>query len=415
MSSLSVKNAFGANTLSEVFVGYAQMELDRALVGKGIAKVDSRNQNLFHNPYRTNPVGFDGSAVNTYSTETFTATDDTLQPNRRAGAAEHVDNLEQALSGDDLMAQRARRMGVSMAEKIDRYVLALPTSFSGVTDIDSGYMSSGVSDGTPYAASNSNVDDLSNAIYESLALGNAMEKAFWVVSPYEASKITSYRQNQGFDTSDKAITAGMNGFQGYDFGGLDLFVSNQLKHTVTLTVDTNPTANDTFTLIVSGRPIVFTFVASPAAAGDIDIAGTAAGTQANIVLAINGTGTPGASTYTDLSASDRYWLKSHSPLSAGVSTACGAFSSDIATITMHGSLKVAETFTAGTNVFGTVARHTIAGVRGSIFLAMPSGAMEFDRKAVGGQHGRELVLSQAYNATIWNNDTAKVKDVIVAG
>lgn len=415
MSSLSVKNSFGANTLSEVFIGFAQRELDRALVGKGIAKVDSRNQNLYRNPYRTTPVGFDGSAASSYPTENFTATDDNLQPNRRAGASEHVDNIEQALSGDDLMAQRARRMGVTMAEKIDRFVLALPSTFSGVGDIDNGYMSSGIADGTPYAASNTNVDDLSNAIYESLALGNAMEKAFWVVSPYEATKIISFMQGTGNNVGDKFIMNGLNGFAGVTFGGLDMYVSNQLKHTVTLTVDTNPSADDTFTLIVSGRAITFTFKASPAAAGEIDIGADAAGSQADIVDAINGTGTPGASSYIDLSAADRNWLKRHSPLSAGVSTACSAFAGNVATITMHGSLKVAETFTAGTNVFGTVKRHTVAGVKGSIFLAMPSGTMEFDRKAVSGVHGRELVVSQAYNATIWNNDKAQVKDVIVAG
>lgn len=413
MSSLSVKNSFGANTLSEVFIGFAQEELDKALVSKGIAKVDSRNQNLFHNPYRTTPVGFDGSASNTYSTETFTATDDTLQPTRRAGASEHIDNIEQALSGDDLTASRARRMGVTMAQKVDRFMLNLPVSFSGVTNIDAGYMSSGVSSGAPYQILNTNADDLSNAVYESIMLGDVMDVPAWVIDPRTATKIVSYMQNTGTPGADKFIRNGLNGFSGVNFGGLDLYVSNNLTHTVTLTIGTNPTANDYFSLVIGSKTITFTFVASPSAAGHIDIGANAAATQANVRAAINGTGTGDGSDYFELSTEDRNWLKRNSPLSGTTSTACPAFSSNAATITIYGSLAVADSFTAGGDGFGNVSRHTIATARGGMFLAMPSGAVEYKQVDASGKHGKENVISQAYNGTIWHNDLPKVKDVVV--
>jgi hypothetical protein len=60
-----------------------------------------------------------------------------------------------------------------------------------------------------------------------------------------------------------------------------------------LTVTANFTANDT--VICNNE--VYKFVATPAAAGDVDIGADAEASLANLVLAMNGTGTPGATTY----------------------------------------------------------------------------------------------------------------------
>jgi hypothetical protein len=61
----------------------------------------------------------------------------------------------------------------------------------------------------------------------------------------------------------------------------------------TLTVTGNFTANDT----VITNSEIYKFVATPAAAGDVDIGADAETSLANLVLAMNGTGTPGATTY----------------------------------------------------------------------------------------------------------------------
>lgn len=60
-----------------------------------------------------------------------------------------------------------------------------------------------------------------------------------------------------------------------------------------LTVTNQFTANDT--VIVNGE--IYKFVATPSAAGDVDIGANAEASLANLALAINGTGTPGATTY----------------------------------------------------------------------------------------------------------------------
>lgn len=60
-----------------------------------------------------------------------------------------------------------------------------------------------------------------------------------------------------------------------------------------LTATANFTANDT--VIAGGK--TYKFVATPAAEYDVDIGGTLTVSLANLALAMNGTGTPGATTY----------------------------------------------------------------------------------------------------------------------
>lgn len=92
-----------------------------------------------------------------------------------------------------------------------------------------------------------------------------------------------------------------------------------VKYTFTFTVVA--TADNTITIRVpnaklksegSATPydeVVFTAKAAPSAAGEFDIAGTAAAQQVIITDMINGTGTPGASSYIELSAADRAVLR----------------------------------------------------------------------------------------------------------
>lgn len=297
-------------------------------------------------------------------------------------------------------------------------MLNKPVSVSGVQKIDNGYVSSGVTDGTGYAISSSNANTLANAVTEALGLGNAqMNKGlFWVVSPYDRTAILAYAQSHGFNVADSAITAGINGSTGKNFGGLDLYVSNNLTHTVTFEMATKPTANDTVTLVVNGRSITFKFVASLANAGEVAIGAADSNSQANLKAAINGTGVGDGTDYFELAAADRLALKMVAPQSApGTYAICSAFSTNVATLTTYGSLKVASSLTAGDpDGFGTVIRHTVAGVYGSIFLGLPSDGMTFDMKSVSGQHGREIVTAQVYDATIWNNNKAQVAQVLTS-
>lgn len=411
-----MSNTIGDGAFRQLWMAGVQEDLDKKLVAKGISTTDSRASRLFHNPFNSTPVGTNGTRQTTYTIEDMTSTDDTLTVQQRATAAEHIDNYEQMMTSYDLMSQQEQRQAYRIADFIDQYVLNKPVGFSGVRKIDNGVMGGGASDSAAYVTSSTNINGVPTKIAQYLALGNgAMEKGlFWVVSPYEMANITSYAQSHGFNVADSSISSGYQGVIGKAFGGVDVYVSNNLTHTTILTLATNPTAGDTLTFTVNGRSITFTFRASATVAGDIKIGANAAATQATVKLAINGTGVGDGTDYFELATADRLALKQAAPQSApGTYAICGTFATNAATLTFYGSLAVAKSLTAGSDGFSTVIRHTIAGVKGSIFLALPGDGITLDVKAVTGKHGREIVTSQVYDATIWNNDKIEVLEVLV--
>jgi hypothetical protein len=414
---MSTTNTFSDGAFRQLWMDGVQEDLDKALVAKGIATVDTRATRIFHNPFNTTPVGSNGAKQVTYAVEAMTSSDDTLTVNQRATAAEQIDSYEQLMTSYDLMSQQSRRQAYRISDYIDQFVLNMAATKSGIRQIDNGYISSGTVDNTGYAISSSNANTIANAITEILSLGNAQENKglFWVVTPYERTAILAYAQSHGFTVADSAISAGRNGSVGKQFSGLDLYVSNNLTHTTNLTIATNPTAGDTITLVVNGRSITGTFRASPSVAGEIKIGAAASNTQANIRAFLNGSGVGDGTDYFELATADRLALKMASPQSApGTFALAGAFATNVSAITVYGSLKVAKSLTAGSDGFSTVIRKTIAGVYGSIFLGLPSDGMTFDMKSVSGQHGREIVTAQVYDATIWNNQKAEVAVVFTS-
>lgn len=414
---MSVTNTIQDGAFKQLWMDSVQEDLDKSLVSKGLATVDTRATRIFHNPFNSTPVGSNGTKTQTYSVEALTSTDDTLTVQQRATAAEQIDSYEQLMTSYDLMSQQARRQAYRISDYIDQFVLNMPVSKSGVRDIDNGFMAGGANDGVGYAMSQDNANLIANKITEMLGLGNAAinKGMFWVVSPYDRTKAVAFAQKNGFQLSDSAISQGINGSAGKQFGGLDLFISNNLTHTVTLEIATEPTDGDTLTFVVNGRTITITFKTTATTAGQVKINGSAAGAQANLKLCLNAAGVGDGTDYFELAAADRQALKMVSPQSTpGTFAICGSFSSNVATLTVYGSLSVSSVLTAGApDGFGSVVRHTIAGIYGSMFLALPSDGMTFVMKDVTGVHGKETVTAQTYDATIWNNQKIEVLDVLV--
>lgn len=411
-------NTIADGTTAQHWMPKVQRELRKRSVALGIADVYSGADRIIHNPYTSSPVGSDGTVSSaSYSVTDFTNADDTLTVNRRADVAEHIDQIEMLQQRYDLAMQRAERHSYVVRDKVDQYALNLPVSMSGVADIDDGTFGGTI--GNPKVTSNSNIDEVANAIIEAVSLNDgALDRGmFWIISPYEVTDITSFQQNNGFSISDASIR---NGFLGNTpFAGLDLYVSNNLTHTVTLTMDTNPTNGDTMTLTVPGngggkRSVVVTFVGTlSGGAGEVHIASTVDITRANLERFLDAYGATTEVEATDTGFTALSTADSNALKRAQIATTNDNGANTLA-IVVKSTLAVAETFTAGTNVFGTVARHTIAGVKGSLFVALPSNGMTFEKKSVGQKHGKELVTAQIYEATIWNNLKGEIFDVVVA-
>jgi hypothetical protein len=186
-----------------------------------------------------------------------------------------------------------------------------------------------------------------------LARNNAQGDYFLVLDPERISLLTQTFVSNGFEVSDRTL---VNGFAGRVMG-FDVYESNNLKYTQVLTVDTQPTAADTFTL----AGITWTCVADGtcAAAGEVNIGADLADFKTIIVEAINGTSSVD---YVDVSTANRRKLQNRQVVAA-------SFSGDNMTVTSYGKIAGAETFTAATNIWGTETTNALAGIKGAISLA----------------------------------------------
>lgn len=174
-----------------------------------------------------------------------------------------------------------------------------------------------------------------------------------VIDPFQLNMIGQGALGNTFNVADESYKRGYKG----EFQNMQVYVSTNLTAISTLDFGTEPTADDTVT--VNG--VVFTFKAVPAAAGEVDLSGVAATTLDDLVSAINGTGTPSATSYIEVSAADRAKLEWITAVDGGTSL----------TLTSKRGYKVLSTsMTAAADDWGTVVIHNILMERGAIDFAM---------------------------------------------
>lgn len=122
-----------------------------------------------------------------------------------------------------------------------------------------------------------------------LAAGVNPARLCMVIDSDTVDELSNLGIEKGFNVADESITRGYRG----NFKGMKIYESNNLTATRVLQLATNPTANDTVTIL--GVP--FTFVSSiGSAAGNVLIGANAAASVTNLVNAING-GSGAGTTY----------------------------------------------------------------------------------------------------------------------
>lgn len=151
----------------------------------------------------------------------------------------------------------------------------------------------------------------------------------------------------------------MNGYI-MSYMGYDFYVSNQLTSTAVLSLATQPTANDTVTI----AGVTFTFVASPSAAGDVDIGANVDATRANLATLINA---PSTTTATGVALST-----ANASLFKARISAVNDNTADTLTVTGKGLgvLDVSKSLTDGTDTWTAASQlqHNLFGVKGNPYL-----------------------------------------------
>jgi len=346
-----------ANTHSALapvnFKPMVQDFLNARLVAKSIARMETRDvlrsgQSIDW-PYITD------LRVQTYTPGTDltidnnVATSNTMAIDQSRAATFTLDPNAQAQAEDkSIQAELADQAAYRIANDVDQKTLGEGVTYAGST-ITGGVLST------------SNVYQKLVEGLATLQRNNATDRTlFAVLDPETCALLAQVEVANGFNLADSALK---NGFVGPSHAGFNIYNSNNLPTTVTLTVDTEPTNTNTMTLF----GVTFTFVTAGTATNpgeiSLDGGGTVTDTQLVIVNAINGTGTPGASTYIELSVENRRKLQN-----AGVSAA--TFGGNASVITGYGKVGAAETFTAATNGFGAETTSMLLGSVGSISLGM---------------------------------------------
>lgn len=219
---------------------------------------------------------------------------------------------------------------------------------------------------------------------------------YWIMDPLRAALLPQMDASSGFVRADSALVKGMNGYQGQEAVGFKILISNELEYTVVFTLETNPTNGMTMTL--GGFTWRFVTTGTAAAAGDISLGANVAATEVNIVFAVNGTGTPGVSTYIDLSAEDRIDIDN-----SGL--AITSFTSDDATVTKFGRIN-GSTTSLGT--FGVETSEMLAGVAGAIDMTMLQTPLydELPAQVAAGSvtHARDMIMTTLWGSGVWHRN-----------
>lgn len=357
-----------------------------------------------------NDMGADGS----YATQGITDNQETLVINKEKEASIYIKKLDELQAHLPLKQKYGRKLAMAMINQIDADVTLAAYQGAG-TSLDDGSFAG--TSGNGFTVTASNVATvfttamqklrLKNVVYNnrfstsgSLEVPTGMPIA--VISPEILSYIELYLGGKNTLLGDQVSR---NGYSGY-FMGFNLFLSNALPWTGELVLSTIPTAADTITI----NGVTLTAAANGAATnpGDFSISTTNDLAAANLVQLINGTGTPGASNYIELSTANRRLLKNI--------TASYSASTDILSITAGGTgtVVVSETLTPAANVWTTTKQklHMLFGLSKSVSLVVQKNP-SLEENFVSAKIGRDYISWAAYGIKVFVDQAPQIVDLSV--
>jgi|TARA_Y100000296_G_C5171208_1_gene257377 hypothetical protein len=380
-----------ANTTASLnqtkFVRTVQAFRNKMLVSMRFARtqlpVDVSNGDTIDFPTITDVRAQSYTASTDATIDDFVSASDTLLLDNREVVTFYIDPAEIKQATSQYESSLAFQAAHQLANRVDQTLIN--TGINGTANSLSGFT-------TP---NSTNILNMFTEATSNLFRQNAGPGAsFALIDPERFALIEQNVVANGFNLGDTTLK---NGFVG-QYSGYDVLVSNNLPSSQTLEMATIPTATDTTTFL----GVTWTWVASGAAAsaGEISIGANAAAAQANWLLAVNGTGTPGATTYIDVSVANRRVLQN-------AQASAAAWAGDESVLTAFGKINGAETFTDGTDQWGTETSNMLFGKVGAVSMAMqmaPSLFVRPEPKQVGDNH----ILHQLYGDNVFTRDADRL-------
>lgn len=410
----------GANpntqTLKEVWMDIYQVThykqpVFRVLADERLASKLKKGSTV-HWSYKSDFYVEDMGADGSYNTQAQTDTDETLVINQVKDTAfyEFEKDLEQAHY--NVKMEYAKKAMNRVFLQIDADVLY--TAYSGAANsLDASAV--GGTAGNPISISATNIPtvfaaaqtvlQLANVVYDpnltftkDVKLETAEGMPVAIISPQFNQALITFLGGKTTILGDKVSVSGHQG----SFMSFNIFLSNQLTWTTTLTLAVNPTNGDK--IVYNG--LTFTFVTSATNAGEITIGGNAAATQATLKTAFNApfTSVSGYVAQTD-NVTNRLKMAN-----ASMST----FATNVATITQKGigNATIVPTFTSASNLVGSQVQHNVFGISKSVAMVIQK-YPELYVNPVSGKVGKDYVTWTYYGLKVFKYQTTQLIDVQV--
>ena len=405
-------NVFNSDVHKQFYITGVQDENRDALPMRYVSDIQTENAEYLFNRYGADLVA-QNSTDSTYSTPAFTYSADSKLINLEAISADRISEKEMSRQGFDIVADRTNKHAYAIKQAVHRNA-ARVTRLGAGSILDNEVLAGSASARTPITVSATNADDIAATVTQLLQEGNAYGSGnpYVMMSPKQAKFFNLFSMGAGFSFADRALEKGMFMLGGGEriirgaagFGGLDVIVTNETPRVARYTLAANLTAADTVT--VNG--VVFTVVAIPSAAGEVDLGASAEITINNIVAAINNSsnyaaGVGIATSYFEVSTANRTTLNTAGAKAVKITAA-------IMDMETFSTLTVSEA--GAQSSWSAVSDVMLAGAYNSTTIALPSAGMTVKEKEVPLFNGIEIMVAQQHDAVIWTKDAPKIVQVL---
>ena len=337
-----------------------QMDLNKSLVALPLARFgfsEVTGATRFNRPKKTRLYSVSYTAETAMATQALGSANEYLDVDQTRAVHFFIDDTQKLESNYDIYAEYAPEAVYALRNEMDgKFLWQVTNAFYTVGKLDiewTGANTSGITITTSLAAKM-----LSFA--KAKLVQNRVETTtpfFVVLDPMDASVREQTLIGSGFNLADTTLRNGY--LTSLGALGLDLYVSNNVHHTITFTSTKNVAEADAIT-IGSQK---FTWNATPSGAGSVDLGSDEDTSIKNMVAAINDAGTAGT-TYIQLTQDERAKLKQN--LVTATYIDAHSFS-----ITTAGFVSITETTDSGTAYsFGEHQRLAPLGQKGCIDMVI---------------------------------------------
>jgi len=170
------------------------------LVAEAVCKVDRGDSKYIDSPYGSQPTTVVQTIAGTYSTATYTLSDDLLTVTDEFVVAEHVYDWEDALTTFDVFANRIDEQNNSVKTAIDKWVLnELCEGGTGTYSTPSG----------GFTAAANIIPIFTNLLSKVAGYADGMKGTYLVVENTDLPGILTAQAGNGFSMADSALKNGL--------------------------------------------------------------------------------------------------------------------------------------------------------------------------------------------------------------